>query len=83
MFNIQENIVIAPINTYRIIPDYNITNSNNKSIVDVFSNIYKTPKERMNIKDFTYTLPNQICFDIVFKRKQSYFILHLQKIISN
>lgn len=75
MFNIQENIVIAPINTYRIIPDYNITNSNNKSIADVFSNIYKTPKERINIKDFTYTLPNQICFDIVFKRKQSYFYI--------
>lgn len=75
MFNIKENIVSDPVTTFRIIPDYELTNNNNKSIVDVFSNIYRAPKERINVKELMYILPNQICFDIVFKRKQSYFYI--------
>ncbi|WP_061342917.1 hypothetical protein [Clostridium botulinum] len=75
MFSLEENIIIDPIKIFRIIPDYDINNLDNKSLVDVFSNIYKTPKERFDIKNLTYTLPKQICFDIVFKRKQAYFYL--------
>ncbi|GAA0076226.1 hypothetical protein UT300005_06040 [Clostridium sp. CTA-5] len=75
MFNLGENIITDSIKTFRIIPDYDISNLDNKSLVDVFTNIYKTPKERFNIKNLTYSLPKQIYFDIVFKRKQAYFYL--------
>lgn len=64
-----------PISTYRIIPDYDLTNSNNIALVNSFSTLYKTPKERVDIKELGYQLPRQIYFDIVFKRKQAFFYL--------
>lgn len=62
-------------NTYRIIPDYDVTNKNNEVLVNVFSSLYSTPKQRVNFKEFSYSLPKQIYFDIVFKRKQAYFYI--------
>lgn len=61
--------------TFRIIPDYDISNSNNEAIVNSFSSLYKTPKQRLDLKDFGYSMPKQIYFDIVFKRKQAQFFL--------
>lgn len=61
--------------TFRIIPDYDISNSNNEAIVNSFSSLYKTPKQRLDLKNFGYSMPKQIYFDIVFKRKQAQFFL--------
>lgn len=63
------------IKTYRIIPDYDITNINNESLVNVFSSIYQTPKQRFDVKNIGYSFPKQIYFDIIFKRKQAYFYI--------
>lgn len=64
-----------PTRTFRIIPDYDISNLNNDSIVNSFSNLYSTPKQRFDFENFGYSMPKQIYFDIVFKRKQAQFFL--------
>lgn len=68
-----------PISIFRIIPDYEVLNLNNEALVNTFSSLYSTPKERMDFKNLGYSLPNQIYFDIVFKRKQAYFYISLPK----
>lgn len=52
-------------NTYRIIPDYDVTNKNNEVLVNVFSSLYSTPKQRVNFKDLSYSLPKQIYFVLI------------------
>ena len=37
-----------PFSIFKIVPDYNITNSNNITLVNVFSSVYKAPKERFS-----------------------------------
>lgn len=71
----EDNLIAVPYTTYRIIPDIEVSNLSNKSLIDVFTNLYKNPKERTNLKDMTYTMPLQINFDIWFKHKQAYLYL--------
>lgn len=66
-----------PISIFRIIPDHELSNLNNEALVNTFSSLYSTPKERMDFKNLGYSLPRQIYFDIVFKRKQACFYISL------
>lgn len=63
---------------FKIVPDYNLTNSNNIALVNVFSSIYKTPRQRFSFKR-GYELPNQVYFDIVFKKGQANFYLSVKE----
>ena len=67
-----------PFTIYKIVPDYNLTNSNNIALVNVFSSIYKTPRQRLSFQR-GYELPNQVYFDIVFKKGQANFYLSVKK----
>ena len=67
-----------PFTIYKIVPDYNLTNSNNIALVNVFSSIYKTPRQRFSLKR-GYELPNQVYFDIVFKKGQANFYLSVKE----
>lgn len=70
--------VADPFTIFKIVPDYNLTNSNNIALVNVFSSIYKTPRQRFSFKR-GYELPNQVYFDIVFKKGQANFYLSVKK----
>ena len=67
-----------PFTIYKIVPDYNLTNSNNIALVNVFSSIYKTPRQRLSFQR-GYELPNQVYFDIVFKKGQANFYLSVKE----
>lgn len=67
-----------PFTIYKIVPDYNLTNSNNIALVNVFSSIYKTPRQRFSFNK-GYELPNQVYFDIVFKKKQANFYISVKE----
>lgn len=67
-----------PFTIFKIVPDYNLTNSNNIALVNVFSSIYKTPRQRFSLKR-GYELPNQVYFDIVFKKGQANFYLSVKE----
>ena len=70
--------VADPFTIFKIVPDYNLTNSNNIALVNVFSSIYKTPRQRFSFKR-GYELPNQVYFDIVFKKRQANFYLSVKE----
>ena len=70
--------VAEPFTIFKIVPDYNLTNSNNIALVNVFSSIYKTPRQRFSFKR-GYELPNQVYFDIVFKKGQANFYLSVKE----
>ena len=70
--------VADPFTIFKIVPDYNLTNSNNIALVNVFSSIYKTPRQRFSLKR-GYELPNQVYFDIVFKKGQANFYLSVKE----
>lgn len=67
-----------PFTIFKIVPDYNLTNNNNITLVNVFSSIYKTPRQRFSFNK-GYELPNQIYFDIVLKRQQANFYLSVKE----
>lgn len=67
-----------PFTIYKIVPDYNLTNNNNIALVNVFSSIYKTPRQRFSFQK-GYELPNQIYFDIVLKKGQANFYLSVKE----
>lgn len=67
-----------PFTIYKIVPDYNLTNNNNIALVNVFSSIYKTPRQRFSFNK-GYELPNQVYFDIVFKKKQANFYISVKE----
>ena len=70
--------VADPFTIFKIVPDYNLTNSNNIALVNVFSSIYKTPRQRFSFKR-GYELPNQVYFDIVFKKGQANFYISVKE----
>lgn len=67
-----------PFTIYKIVPDYNLSNNNNIALVNVFSSIYKTPRQRFSFNK-GYELPNQVYFDIVFKKKQANFYISVKE----
>lgn len=69
---------VDPFTIYKIVPDYNLTNNNNITLVNVFSSIYKTPRQRFSFQR-GYELPNQVYFDIVFKKGQANFYLSVKE----
>lgn len=66
-----------PFTIYKIVPDYNLSN-NNIALVNVFSSIYKTPRQRFSFNK-GYELPNQVYFDIIFKKKQANFYISVKE----
>lgn len=63
------------ITTYKLVPDYTITNQNNTSIVNAFTHIYKLPSEMFNMKNLSQQRPNQIYFNILLKKNDVEFYL--------
>lgn len=59
--------VAEPHTTFRIIPDININNSQNEVLAHTFSLMYKTPRQRVSLKDLNYTQPRQAYYDIMFE----------------
>lgn len=70
--------VAEPFSIFKIVPDYNLTNSNNIALVNVFSSIYKTPRQRFSFNR-GYELPNQVYFDIILKKGQANFYLSVKE----
>lgn len=65
----------APMATYRIIPDYEVDNSNNIAIAQAMANTYETPKARLEIKNLTYKTPRKSEFNIILKKNYAGFYL--------
>lgn len=63
------------VTTFKIIPDFTLDNASNDIIVNAISNMYQTPRQRISIKEFTYSMPRQVYFDIVFTPKKVGFYL--------
>ncbi|MCM0648607.1 hypothetical protein NBE98_09500 [Clostridium swellfunianum] len=59
--------VAEPVTTFRIIPDINISNSQNEVLTHTFSLMYRTPRQRISIKNLNYTQSRQAYFDIMFE----------------
>lgn len=66
-----------PVTTYKIIPDYTISNDNNDTITKAMSSLYHTPRERfsINLKEITVSTPNVVYFDILLKKNSVEFFL--------
>lgn len=62
-----------PRQTYKIIPDYDISNLDNISIVNTLGYMYKPPGERIDYKRLSYYLSRQYWFDILFQDGKANF----------
>lgn len=65
--------------TYKIKPDYTIDNSNNDSLIHSLSTIYKSPRERLNIRAFKYYPQQKVYFDIIFRHNRVNFYCSVPK----
>lgn len=61
--------------TYKLIPAYSVDNSNNEAIPHAIACMYRTPKERMDIRGLGYASPRRTYFDILLKKKQASFYM--------
>jgi hypothetical protein len=61
--------VAEPVTTFRIIPNLDISNSQNEVLAHTFSLMYRTPRQRISIKNLNYTQPRQAYYDIIFEPK--------------
>lgn len=59
--------------TYKIRPDYTIDNSNNDSLIHVLSAMYKSPRERLKIRELKYYAQQKVYFDIIFRHNRVNF----------
>lgn len=67
-----------PMVTYKIKPDYTISNLNNDALVHSLSCMYLTPRQRLKIKEQSFISPRKAYFDIIFRhnRVNFYFTVH-------
>lgn len=64
---------INPMITYKIKPDFNISNIDNEVIAHAINCMYLTPRQRLNIKKLTVNPVRKVYFDIVFRHNRVNF----------
>lgn len=64
---------------YKIIPDFNVVNNSNDSISKAISNLYKTPRQRLNILKRTWCSKRVCCFNIMLMPDQAGFYISIPK----
>lgn len=69
------NYTPLPTATFRIIPDYNVDNSNNDSIAHAISCMYRTPKQRLDVRSMGLASSKKVYSDILLKPKHANFYL--------
>ncbi|UYZ39093.1 hypothetical protein OD350_28895 (plasmid) [Clostridium beijerinckii] len=70
------NIIDIPtiqMRTYKIKPDFTIDNSNNDSLIHSLSTMYKSPRERLSIRELKYYPQQKVYFDIIFRHRRVNF----------
>lgn len=61
--------------TYKITPDFGVSNSKNEIITSAITNIYKSPSSRLSLTNLNYTKPSRVYFNIVLEDKNANFYL--------
>ena len=69
--------------TYKITPDYNVSNSNNDVVTQALASTYETPLYRLNLMKKEYKLLRQAHFDIVLSHKEASFYITINKVFAN
>ena len=46
--------------TYKITPDFGVSNSKNEIITSAITNIYKSPSSRLSLTNLNYTKPSRV-----------------------
>ena len=74
---LQNNTFIkqGEMTTFKITPDFAVSNSKNEIITNSFTNVYKPPIQRFSLGSLSYTKPNRIYFNIVLKNNNTSFYL--------
>jgi hypothetical protein len=62
-----------PMITYKIKPDFNISNVDNEVIAHAINCMYLTPRQRLNIKKFSIMPIRKAYFDIIFRHNRVNF----------
>lgn len=71
---------VAPLTaTYQIVPDYNLSNKSNLSLVNDIASIYKPFKKRIKWKKKGIELNKQVVFDILLSKKNAEFFLSMDE----
>lgn len=65
--------------TFKITPDFAVSNSKNEIITNSFTNVYKPPIQRFSLGSLSYTKPNRIYFNIVLENNNTTFYLTVPK----
>lgn len=78
---LQNNTFIkqGEMTTFKITPDFAVSNSKNEIITNSFSNVYKPPIQRFSLGSLSYTKPNRIYFNIVLENNNTTFYLTVPK----
>lgn len=65
--------------TYKIKPDYDISNSNNDVIAHALSCMYLPPKNRIHLKPIYLQTPKRMYFDIIFRPNRVNFYITIDR----
>jgi len=61
--------------SFKLTPDFRLSNSKNEIITSAIANIYKAPSRRLSISNINYTVPSRVYFNIVLEDKNANFYI--------
>lgn len=65
--------------TFKITPDFGVSNAKNEVITNSFVNVYKPPIQRFSLGSLAYVKPNRIYLNIVLENNNTSFYLTVPK----
>lgn len=65
--------------TFKLTPDFRVSNSKNEIITSAIANIYKAPSRRLSLININYTIPSRVYFNVVLENKNANFYISIPK----
>lgn len=65
--------------TFKITPDFRVSNTKNEIITSAITNIYTAPSTRLSLVNINYKIPSRVYFNIVLKDKNVQFYITVPK----
>lgn len=65
--------------TFKLTPDFRVSNSKNEIITSAIANIYKAPSRRLSLININYTVPSRVYFNVVLENKNVNFYISIPK----
>ena len=65
--------------TFKITPDFRVSNTKNEIITSAITNIYKAPSSRISLVNINYKVPSRVYFNIVLRDRNAQFYMTMPR----